>query len=100
MRSNRTRYFACIVIVPALLLATWVAFKYRFEHRFAPRNMGYQGLLAHPETKILFVGSSHTRQSYDIRLIEQTIGKSSYLLSYNGLDMNEIQLLLRDWLSK
>jgi len=35
---------------------------------------------------VFLIGSSHTRQGYSAKLIEEDTGKSVYLLAYNGMD--------------
>ena len=90
-------YFAILLIAPVVLLTLWVGFKFGFENRLSARNAaGYPGLIAELPPDCLFIGSSHTRQSYDISVIEAATGKSAYILSYGSLDMNFMDLLLRE----
>ena len=79
-------YFAFLMlfcIAPLLVLA---AFKFQCEHLFAPKNAGIQGLIAHRDTNLLLIGSSHTRQGYDVRKLEEEIGVPGFSIAYNGLD--------------
>jgi hypothetical protein len=39
-----------------------------------------------PHTDIVLVGSSHTRQGYDVKQLEELTGKSAFLVAYNGVD--------------
>ncbi len=90
-------YFAIILIGPMLLLALWTGFKFELENRLSARNAaGYPGLMDEQAPDLLFIGSSHTRQSYDISAIEAATGKKAYILSYGSLDMNFMDLLLRE----
>jgi hypothetical protein len=91
------QYFTIILLAPLVLLTCWIGFKLGLEHRLAGRNAsGYPGLMSGPAPELLFLGSSHTRQSYDVAAIEAATGRSTYLLSYGALDLNFMDLLLRD----
>jgi hypothetical protein len=98
-RVLRTKYFVTILLLPMVALAVWIALKNGLEHRLGPKNMGYQGLLANRDTKILFIGSSHTRQSYDARIVESVTGKSTYVLAYSSLDLTAMDVLIKDWVA-
>lgn len=96
-RTARARYFTIILLGPLMLLAGWVAFKVGLEDRFAAcDNAGYQGLIAGPAPEVLFIGSSHTRQSYDIAAVETATGRTAYALAYGALDQNLMNLLLQE----
>jgi hypothetical protein len=93
------RYFVIILLVPIALLAGWVVFKIGLEHRFAGyENAGYPGYVAGPPPEVLFIGSSHTRQSYDISAIESVTKRTAYALAYGSLDPNLMNLLLEEML--
>src|SRR5208337_4748239 len=65
------------------------------EHRLAPRNSGISGVLAQPKLDLLLIGSSHTRKSYDMRLIDKGTGvPASFLISYDGADLVVISQIL------
>jgi hypothetical protein len=90
------RYFAVILLGPILLLVCWGAFKIGLEDRFVGRDSaGYPGFIAAPTPDILLIGSSHTRQSYDVAAIESATGRSTYLLAYGSLNMNYMDLILQ-----
>jgi hypothetical protein len=81
------------------LLIAWGSFKIGFENRFCgDDNAGYPGYLAAPPPDLLLIGSSHTRQSYNIPAIESATGRSAYILAYGSLDLNYMDLLLQDLL--
>lgn len=92
------RYFSILIIGSILPLILWAAFKVGFEHHFAVGNSGYPGFVAGSTPEVLFLGSSHTRLSYDIPAIEAAIGRSSYALAYGALDFNFMNMLLEDML--
>jgi hypothetical protein len=97
--NETAQYFAILILAPVLLLACWIGFKLGFENRFSGRNAaGYSGLVAGPKPSLLFIGSSHTRQSYDAEAIEADTGKSAFVLSYSALDLNSMDVLLRELL--
>jgi hypothetical protein len=90
------RYFAIILLGPILLLVCWGAFKIGLEDRFAGRNSaGYPGYIAAPPPDVLLIGSSHTRQSYDVEAIEFATGRSAYILAYGSLNMNYMDMILQ-----
>lgn len=80
----------CSVLLAVLLVAA----KFTCEHRFAPVTSGIQGALAASPVDVLFLGSSHTRQSYDVAALEKTIHGSAFLVAYNGLDYQQMAVLV------
>jgi hypothetical protein len=61
--------------------------KFFFEHHFAPTTSGIQGEL-HPEKlDTVLIGSSHTRQIYDMAALEKATGTKAFAIAYDGLDM-------------
>ncbi len=70
-----------------LLIFTFlVASKFYFSHLFTSKHYGLGVLKAEDQIDILFIGSSHTRQSYDIKEIEKSCKCSVKAISYSGLD--------------
>lgn len=94
MRVFWFKSIAFVLVVTACLSAL-VAMKYCFSDRLAPQTLGLGGLLREKEVDFLFIGSSHTRQSYDVQLLERHTGKSAYLVSYNGLGPFLMEPLIR-----
>jgi hypothetical protein len=80
----------CSVLLAALLVAA----KFSCEHRLAPLTSGIQGELAASPVDVLFVGSSHTRQSYDVRALEKSLNGSAFLVAYNGLDYQAMTIIV------
>ncbi len=80
------RYVLKVTAASFLILATLTVTKFFNSHRFAPRQSGLQGLAANGPVDVLFIGSSHTRQSYDLRRFERQTGFKAFVLAYNGLD--------------
>jgi len=77
------------------LLAVLVAIKFECEHHLAPTTSGIHGAMVQPRLDVLLVGSSHTRQGYDVRALEEQTGKSAFLVAYDGLDLRNMLPLLR-----
>jgi hypothetical protein len=77
-----------------LLAVLLVAAKFTCEHRLAPLNSGIQGELAASPVDVVFVGSSHTRQSYDVRALEKGLHGSAFLVAYNGLDYQAMTVIV------
>lgn len=72
-----------------------VALKSILSSTFSPTSYGLGGLLKEKELDILFVGSSHTRQSYDVALIEKRCNCKAYALAYSGMDPHMMDVILR-----
>lgn len=83
-----------------LLLAVVAAAKFCLEHHLAPQNSGLQGELNSQRIEVVFLGSSHMRQSYDIAQLQKETGKSAFIISYNGLDAASMRLVLDEMLSR
>jgi hypothetical protein len=69
-----------------LLMSLLVTVKFLLEDRLAPTDVGIHGVLQLQRVDLLLVGSSHTRQGYDARLLESLTGASAFIVAYNGLD--------------
>ncbi|HXC02560.1 MAG TPA: hypothetical protein VNU49_07885 [Opitutaceae bacterium] len=80
----------CSVLLAVLLVAA----KFTCEHRLAPLTSGIQGELAAAPVDVLFVGSSHTRQSYDVHALEKSLHGSAFLVAYNGLDYQTMTVIV------
>jgi hypothetical protein len=76
-----------------LLAILLVAAKFTCEHKFAPLTSGIQGALT-TAPEMLFVGSSHTRQSYDVQVMERDLHRSAFLVAYNGLDYRAMKVIV------
>jgi hypothetical protein len=74
------------IFASLLLLSALVSAKFLWEDRLGPIDNGIRGALEAPSIDILLLGSSHTRQGYDARLLEQVTGKKVYVVAYDGLD--------------
>lgn len=88
-----TRSLLILAGISALLAALLTAVKFTCEHKLAPFNSGLQGALA-ASPDILFMGSSHTRQSYDVQALEEAVHSSAFLVAYNGLDYRTMAILV------
>lgn len=80
------RYLFTVTAILIVTLASWIGLRFALAHRFAPDQSGVHGLAVNAPVDIVFLGSSHTRQSYDARLLEERTGKKVFLVAYNGLD--------------
>jgi hypothetical protein len=89
-----TRSLPILAGSAVLLAVLLVAAKFTCEHRFAPLNSGIQGGLAASPVDVLFVGSSHTRQSYDVHALEKSLHDSAFLVAYNGLDYQAMTVIV------
>ncbi len=77
------------------ILLCLVILKFFTEHEFTTDYAGFEAALAQPRLNLLFIGSSHTRKSYDMRMLEQETGEHSlFLVSYDGLDMISMAQML------
>jgi len=94
--STRTGwpYLGKLAISAFGILLCLVTIKFFTEHLLAPRNMGLNGALVQRNLDLLLIGSSHTRQSYDIRLLEKTTGLSAFALAYNGDDLKTMSQII------
>jgi hypothetical protein len=69
-----------------VLMLLLVTLKFLLEDRLAPTDGGIHGVLQQQRVDLLLVGSSHTRQGYDAKLLESLTGASAFIVAYNGLD--------------
>ncbi len=88
---------AAILFVLVLII---VVSKNYLSQYIAPKSYGLNGLSEFKELDYLFIGSSHTRQSYDIKLFEKLCKCRAYSLSYSGLDPYFISLILPEILKE
>jgi len=77
-----------------LLAALLTSLKLGCEHWAAPRSSGIQGALAASPVDVLLIGSSHTRQSYDLRALESGAHVSAFAVAYNALDYRGMAVLV------
>jgi hypothetical protein len=84
--------FALVVVA---VFSGLTALKYRFSHLLSPSNSGISGVIKEKRIDYLFLGSSHTRQSYDIDLFQKRTGKSAFIVAYNGLSPFMIDAIVR-----
>jgi len=87
-------YIGTVIIASALLLVGFGLLKFFNEHRFAPVNMGLAGALGQQRPYVLFIGSSHTRQTYQINVIEEQLHQPAFLIAYDGTDLIAISQIL------
>ena len=81
-------YIGKLIISVFVILVCLVTIKFYTEHRLALKNCGLAGVLSKPRLDLVLFGSSHTRKSYDMRLLEKATGvTASYQISYNGTDL-------------
>ena len=83
------------VIALVACLAILVGLKYQFSHKTCPASLGLRGLERGKGTDVLFIGSSMTRASYDLKLFEKRSGRRGYVMSYNAMDPKFSYPLLR-----
>jgi hypothetical protein len=83
--SNKIRKAFILFVFVLLPFIVITAAKFYFSMKVYPKTAGLQGLLAEKKFDILFIGSSLTRQSYDIGLIEREHHLKAYALAYNGM---------------
>jgi hypothetical protein len=88
------------VVSAFLLLALLVSAKCMLENHLAPTTSGIHGAMLQPKIDILLIGSSHTRQGYDVKELEQATGRSVFVVAYDGLDpanmLPLVNMFLRD----
>ena len=73
---------ACILAV--CLVAAFLAVKNEYARHLPSGAYGMQPLIKNGEVDHLFIGSSMFRQGLDIGVLEEQLGDSVYILSYNG----------------
>lgn len=82
----RVRRSVTVVVCIGVLLVTLTAAKFYLSELVYPKTSGIPGLLALENVDYLFMGSSLTRQSYNIKMIEDEYYTSAFACSYNGMD--------------
>jgi len=89
-------FYLCRLVAASFgILFCLVALKFFTEHKFTSSHAGFEAALAEPQLNLLLIGSSHTRKSYDVQMLEQDTGEHSlFLVSYDGLDMISIAQML------
>ena len=80
------RYLLSVAMISIVVLAGLIGLRFTGSHYFAPAESGVHGLKVNAPVDVVFLGSSHTRQSYDARLLEEKTRKKVFLVAYNGLD--------------
>ncbi len=73
------------VLLVLIIVPLFVFLKYRYSYQLAETNSGIGGYIEQKACDILFVGSSQSRQDYNIKIIDSVCGTSSYILAYNGM---------------
>jgi len=84
------------ILMSIVLIGGGLFFKLNYSHQLTSKHAGLNGVLS--ETKpvdYLFIGSSHTRMSYDMKLFEKETQTNSYVVAYNGLSFYYIYPLLK-----
>jgi hypothetical protein len=89
-------FYVCKLLAAAFgILLCLVTLKFFTEHKFTSASYGFEAALAQPRLDLLLIGSSHTRKSYDMQMLEQATGiHSMFLVSYDGIDMTSISQML------
>ncbi|MEO6120088.1 MAG: hypothetical protein ABIP12_05300 [Terriglobales bacterium] len=80
------RYLLAVTVTSIVVLAALIGLRFVGSQYFAPTQSGVHGLAVHAPVDVVFIGSSHTRQSYDARLLEEKTGRKVFLIAYNGMD--------------
>ncbi len=83
-----------------LLLCTLVGAKFMLEHHFASTTSGLQAEDHMPGIDLLLIGSSHTRQGYDVAELERQTNLKAFVVAYDGLDPSSMEPLLEQILSR
>jgi hypothetical protein len=90
-----------IVAASAALLFVLVSTKVLLEDRCAPLTSGIHGALQQRDVQVFLLGSSHTRQGYDMAELEKLTGSKDFAVAYDGLDLAGmvplVRALLYDW---
>jgi len=84
-----------VAMIVALCFVLFCAVKLYFSHIAYPKSSGIPGLVARKKVDYLFVGSSLTRQSYDMKLINERYGIDAYAATYNSLSPAMAYKILR-----
>jgi len=94
-------YVSKLVGAGCAILLSLAAVKFFTEHKFTSASSGFEAALSQPRLDLLLLGSSHTRKSYDVQMLEQKTGiHSLFLVSYDGLDMTSMSQMLDYMASK
>lgn len=89
------RRILLIVIASMALLFVLLGAKVMLEDRCAPLTSGIHGALAERGVQVYLLGSSHTRQGYDIAEQERLTGTKDFAVAYDGLDLAGMVPLVR-----
>lgn len=84
-----------IVAVSVALLFVLVSTKVLLEDRCAPLTSGIHGALQERDVQVFLLGSSHTRQGYDMAELEKLTGSKGFAVAYDGLDLAGMVPLVR-----
>jgi len=84
-----------IVAASVALLFVLVSTKLLLEDRCAPLTSGIHGALQERDVQVFLLGSSHTRQGYDIAELERLTGSKDFAVAYDGLDLAGMVPLVR-----
>jgi hypothetical protein len=78
----------CVVVLAGVLvvLVLFTTAKFFASSALAPSTSGIRGARRLKRIDYIFIGSSLTRQDYDIGAMERQTGKTMYALAYNGLN--------------
>ena len=94
MTKQQVRESICFSLLCAGIFCAVIAAKFAYSPRLSPATQGINGLLKLRHVDYLFIGSSRTRQGYDVKAIERATGGTVYLLAYDGLQPHLIVNLL------
>lgn len=88
------KHFIKGIALVLILFSIATPIKLYLSYKLAPYTHGLNALLQEKELDLLFIGSSHTRQSYDISIIEKKCNCKAFALSYSGLDPHLMNIIL------
>jgi hypothetical protein len=95
------RWLLQIAAASAALLFVLASAKLLLEDRCAPLTSGIHGALHERNVQVYLLGSSHTRQGYDIAQLERLTGSRDFAVAYDGLDLSGmvplVKVLLPGW---
>ncbi|QWV95952.1 hypothetical protein KP005_11205 [Geomonas nitrogeniifigens] len=83
--SERILAFSRVALIVAICFVSICIAKLYLSQFAYPKSSGIPGLLARKKVDCLFVGSSLTRQSYDMKLIDERYRLNAYAATYNSL---------------
>jgi hypothetical protein len=89
------RQILLIVTACLGLLLVLIGAKVMLEDRCAPLTSGIHGALKQRGVQVYLLGSSHTRQGYDIAALERLTGTKAFAVAYDGLDSAGMVPLVR-----